>query len=70
MRAGRWQGGGRGKEAEDDGIETGWLPHFYFSAMIQICMRGKKKNTQRNAEMIWNVTQAFSIMLKFNFSIT
>lgn len=43
MKAGRWQGGSRGGEAEDDGIGTGWLPHFYFSAMIQICIEEGKK---------------------------
>ena len=67
MKAGRWQGGSRGGEAEDDGIGTGWLPHFYFSAMIQICIEEGKKNTQRKAEMIWCVTQAKSINLKSNF---
>ena len=43
MKAGRWQGGSKGGEAEDDGIGTGWLPHFYFSAMIQICIEEGKK---------------------------
>lgn len=37
-----WQYG-RGGEAEDDGIGTGWLPHFYFSVMIQICIEEGQK---------------------------
>lgn len=48
MKAERWQGGSRGGEAEDDGIRTGWLPHFYFSAMIQICIEEGKKYTKKS----------------------